>query len=104
MNSKAILMLTLSNVGSVQPGCFTLDLWISGFLDFWNRVAPVGGCLVWHFHIIFEYYMRISISSSGLQQNVCPSIGGFLWGVSQLWNGERSIKGGGSLHWVGFGG
>jgi len=75
MNSKAILMLTLSNVGSVQPGCLTLG---SGICL--GSCSSVGGCLVWHFHIIFEYYMRISISSSGLQQNVCPSIGGSLWG------------------------
>jgi len=60
MNSKAILMLTLSNVGIGFPS--------------WAQFS-LGGCLVWHFHIIFEYYMRISISSLGLQQNVpslCP--------------------------------
>lgn len=71
MNSKAILMLTLSNVAILQ-GRIRVRI---------QDLSSVGGCLVWHFHIIFEYYMRISISSAGLQQNVCPSIGGFC-GVS----------------------
>lgn len=82
-------------------------LWLYGSLDFWIfGIGLLRWVVVW-----FGIFISFSNITCGLafphrdcNKTCAHLLGGFLWGVSQLWNGERSIKGGGSLHWVGFGG